>query len=628
MTELGDIKECRRLAEELGRLLEEAFACGLVPADPLAAVREDWRRLARWSDGVQDFLRGWDGLLEESEAKLPFAGRGKSRALCPGRQWLEGRQRLLRELPDVMEAARRRWIGDLRPDDWPGGRPHPQVVEVGEVVDPGTALKWAGPAPAGGAPVGRAQVLGASHRAAQPGSTELQARQARARQCAARVAEALVRHREQEENLDRVRHWLDQGELSAARKALAASTPAFADLDYERIGSQVAAAEKEVEQDAKEAEEALGAAESVEAAARSFRALPRLSDVKGAQRQQAALVALLETLEPKAARCPAGETQGRYRGLMTRLEQKQNSLSRDVLPRLRKWNAILACGWLAVFVAVGAFAKKSHDEAQRVAAAKAKAEAEAKAKAEAERVAAAKLTRLRAEGKPWVVEQIGLAMVALPAGHFQMGSQNGDSDERPVTEVALKEFWLAQTEVTQAQYRAVMGDSPSRFKGDLLPVENVSWEDAREFCAKLTQRERAAGRLPDGMAYTLPTEAQWEYACRAGSTGDYAGRLDDLGWYSSNSGSGTHPVAGKAPNAWGLYDMHGNVWEWCADLYGSLPGGQVQDPRGSSSGSYRVRRGGCWDDKAGDCRSAIRSGSRRFARGGDLGFRPALSSVP
>ena len=492
--------------------------------------------------------------------------------------------------------------------------PRMQVMEVGEVVDPGTALKWAGPTPSGGAPVGRAQVLGASYRAAQPGSTELQARQARARQCAARVAEALVRHREQEENLDRVRHWLEQGELSAARKALAASTPAFADLDYERIGSQVAAAEKEVEQDAKEAEEALGAAESVEAAARSFRALPRLSDVKGAQRQQAALAALLETLEPKAARCPAGETQGRYRGLMTRLEQKQNSLSRDVLPRLRKWNAILACGWLAVFVAVGAFAKRSHDEAQRVAAA-------------AERVAAAKLTRLRAEGKPWVVEQIGLAMVALPAGHFQMGSQNGDSDERPVTAVALKEFWLAQTEVTQAQYRAVMGKSPSSFKGDLLPVENVSWDNAREFCAKLTQRERAAGRLPVGMAYTLPTEAQWEYACRAGSTGDYAGRLDDLGWYLSNSGGGTHPVAGKAPNAWGLYDMHGNVWEWCADWYGSLPGGQVQDPRGPPSGSFRVGRGGGWLSVAGDCRSAFRGDSPDYRFDG-LGFRPALSSVP
>ena len=174
-----------------------------------------------------------------------------------------------------------------------------------------------------------------------------------------------------------------------------------------------------------------------------------------------------------------------------------------------------------------------------------------------------------------------------------------------------------------------MGSNPSQFKGSDRPVEHVSYDDALEFCRKLTARERAAGRLPSGYEYTLPTEAQWEYACCAGTSGDYAGSLDSMGWYDGNSGGQTHPVAQKQPNAWGLYDMHGNVWEWCRDWYaGSLPGGTVRDPVGPSSGSFRVRRGGSWSLAASICRSANRSRFGPGRRGISLGFRLALSSVP
>jgi formylglycine-generating enzyme required for sulfatase activity len=176
-----------------------------------------------------------------------------------------------------------------------------------------------------------------------------------------------------------------------------------------------------------------------------------------------------------------------------------------------------------------------------------------------------------------------------------------------------------------------MGANPSYFKnaGANAPVEGVSWDDAQEYCRKLTERERAAGRLPAGYEYSLPTEAQWEYACRAGTTGPYAGNgdLSSMGWYDDNSGSTTHPVGQKQANAWGLYDMHGNVWEWCHDWYGSYPGGAVTDPTGASSGSYRVGRGGSWNLDAGFCRSALRiilDPSNRFI---NLGFRLALRSV-
>lgn len=203
-------------------------------------------------------------------------------------------------------------------------------------------------------------------------------------------------------------------------------------------------------------------------------------------------------------------------------------------------------------------------------------------------------------------KDIGLEMIAVPAGSFSRG------DERGATYVG-KPFLLGKTEVTQAQWEAVMGNNPSSFKGADRPVERVSWDDAMAFCKKLTERERAAGRLPDGYEYTLPTEAQWEYACRAGTRGDYGGtgKLDDMGWYYGSSGRQTRPVAQKQANAWGFYDMHGNVREWCLD----------------KSGDNRIFRGGSWSYDADGCRSSYRDYDRPDSRYGSLGVRLALSSV-
>jgi formylglycine-generating enzyme required for sulfatase activity len=160
-----------------------------------------------------------------------------------------------------------------------------------------------------------------------------------------------------------------------------------------------------------------------------------------------------------------------------------------------------------------------------------------------------------------------------------------------------KGYWIGKYEVTQAQYQAIMGTNPSRFRGTDLPVEGVSWHNAMTFCDKLTAIEKATGRLPTGYKYTLPTEGQREYACRAGTTGDYnvdGVELSELAWYDANSGGTTHPVGQKKPNAWGLYDMHGNVFEWCLDWL--------------KVGEERVMRGGSWFHNANYCRSASRSG--------------------
>ena len=262
----------------------------------------------------------------------------------------------------------------------------------------------------------------------------------------------------------------------------------------------------------------------------------------------------------------------------------------------------------------------------KIAAAAAVAAAEAKkiaARAAAAAAAAAAEAKALALGRG--------EMVRIPPGSFVMGSpRGGGDDERPVTRVTLTTaFSLGKTQVTQRSWMAVMGSNPSAFKGESLPVERVSWDDAMEFCRKLTTLERSAGRLPSGYVYTLPTEAQWEYACRAGTTGDYAGEVQAMAWSAENSGDTTHVVATKQANAWGLHDMHGNVWEWCADWYADkLPGGSVSDFKGAASGSNRVNRGGSWGIDAADCRSAVRLGYSPGNRGGSLGFRLALSSVP
>jgi formylglycine-generating enzyme required for sulfatase activity len=201
-----------------------------------------------------------------------------------------------------------------------------------------------------------------------------------------------------------------------------------------------------------------------------------------------------------------------------------------------------------------------------------------------------------------------------------MGGTRSDETKHQVT--LAKPFWLGRTQVTQAQWEAVMGSNPSHFKGKDLPVEQVSWEDAAEFCKKLN----AKGLLPTGWRWTLPTEAQWECACRAGTIGEHAGALDAMAWCDSNSDSKTHPVGTKQANAWGLSDMHGNVWEWCADWYDNYPGDAATDPTGPSNGSDRVNRGGSWNSGGSFCRSAYRDGSLPGYRFRSAGFR--VAAVP
>jgi len=253
----------------------------------------------------------------------------------------------------------------------------------------------------------------------------------------------------------------------------------------------------------------------------------------------------------------------------------------------------------------------------------------------------------------------GMNMVPIPAGTFLMGSNAGPPDnvppyvtqpwERPVHQVTIsRPFWIGKYEVTQQEYQALMGTNPSYFKGAswpnsaTRPVEQVSWNDAVAFCAALTVQEAAANRLPSGYQYRLPTEAEWEYCCRAGTTTEFhygptlvCGQANFANSYHTNSycanpgGVQTAVVGGYVPNAWGLFDMHGNVYEWCLDCWdgsANYPSSPVIDPY-VTSGSVPTLRGGSWFSTARLCRSAIRDRYHASSQNRFIGFRVVLAPV-
>ena len=211
-------------------------------------------------------------------------------------------------------------------------------------------------------------------------------------------------------------------------------------------------------------------------------------------------------------------------------------------------------------------------------------------------------------------------MVRVDGGTFRMGS-NAYGDEQPVHQVTLSGYSIGETEVTQALWEAVMGSNPSKWKDSNLPVEQVSWEDCQEFITRLNQKT--------GRTFRLPTEAEWEFAARGGNKSKgfkYSGsnNIGEVAWYNGNSGNKTHTVKTKQPNELGIYDMSGNVYEWCQDWYGKYNRKSQTNPSSPSSGSYRVLRGGSWSNFAGLCRSSFRSDGAPAYRGSDLGFRLAL----
>jgi formylglycine-generating enzyme required for sulfatase activity len=242
-------------------------------------------------------------------------------------------------------------------------------------------------------------------------------------------------------------------------------------------------------------------------------------------------------------------------------------------------------------------------------------------------------------GDFFVVHGLDLEMKKINPGSFHMGTDDGPLNERPRHRVNItRPFWMGLYPVTQAQYEELTGDNPSNFNGPNLPVEKVSWTAAMEFCEELTENERAEGRIPEGYAYRLPTEAEWEYTCRAGSEEDFPIHFEHVAWFFKNSNEQSHEVGLKEPNGWGFFDMQGNVFEWCSD------GADFRDPNWyklntqltpeyrhdiinpfHKAGANRIAKGGCWllDDKV--ARPAARYINPPDSRYFVLGFRLCLA---
>jgi formylglycine-generating enzyme required for sulfatase activity len=238
-----------------------------------------------------------------------------------------------------------------------------------------------------------------------------------------------------------------------------------------------------------------------------------------------------------------------------------------------------------------------------------------------------------------VFQELLTSMARIEAGTFLMGSPESDPErgdnEFPQMQITFTNaYWISKYEVTQSEYTAIMGNNPSYFnEGGSLPVENVSWHESVAFCEKLTQKERQSGRLPEEYVYRLPTEAEWEYAARAGSTNRFS-YGDDIGyqkssnyaWTSQNSGNKTHAVGQKTPNSYGIFDMYGNVFEWCADNFALYPGGNFINYQGPQSGVDKVYRGGSWGNSPMESRSAARGGIEPSTKLNSFGFRYVIGA--
>lgn len=227
-------------------------------------------------------------------------------------------------------------------------------------------------------------------------------------------------------------------------------------------------------------------------------------------------------------------------------------------------------------------------------------------------------------GKAHVLTDIGLRMIAIPGGSFEREYSDEVSGRRGLARAEIDSFWMSRYEVTQGCYESLMGTNPSTFNGKNLPVEGVSWHDAERFCERLTGAARAAGRIPDGWEYRLPTELEWEYACLAQADSPATAALKEMAWFRNNADKSTHQVGTKQPNAWGLHDMHGNVNEWCLDWMGRVPFEQ-----GDSEGQRALRgcRGGSWLQAMEYCLPSMRIPMQWESANNIIGFRPVLARV-
>ncbi|MFM2166296.1 MAG: hypothetical protein RIS79_667 [Verrucomicrobiota bacterium] len=624
LSELSDIQAFRGLEESYRDDLEEAQKRGLVASDPVAEVRSDWLRLVSWSNRIQLALRAADNLGNNLDTLGPKpdkdSGKKKMTTEEGWRPSLSDLQQLkvaLEDAPKVLADAIEQGCRELQPGDWSSGRPYCELAEVADAMEWTEKLVLAeSPGAWAHGICPRERPLVASRLAVERSSSLIERRLRSLKDRLAYVVGLIQSHGQSAGTLEEVGRLTSSGQVESARQMMATVQAVFGDLDYSAKEQDLASCEKRLrtvrQEIAKLEELVLEKLDSARKTAIEVKRAPLLTRWISKRLMTKATLAVGESLVELSA-AVAKTANDRY----SKLVGEQMGF---------------------IYQLQGVLLKESDPESyfKQLSPILAKATAEAELRWKNPLVSYEKwfflrygLVSLIEAGVQVRVDDIPVRWI--PPGQFIMGSPLGEagqlSDEVQHQVVLTQGFFMSETECTQAQWEVIMGSNPSNFKGPNQPVETVNWVDAVQYCRKLTAKQRTEGIIPEGWEWRLPTEAEWEYAARAGTTGSRHGELDAIAWWSGNSAGKPHPVKQRGANGWGLNDMMGNVYEWCSDWYGDYPTRSVTDPTGASSGSCRVFRGGSWTDVAGFVRSAS-----RHARGpgmcfNNLGFRPALSSV-
>lgn len=622
LSELSDIQAFRGLEESFREALQESCARGIVPVDPVAVVRADWQRLAAWSNRIQLALLAADQLGEEldSPAVTATEEHGRKGKVSEDRKLnaagLQGLKSSLDQAPATLNRAMEQGRNEVWAQDWDGDYPYTELTEVAEAMEWEETLDLAEtPGPWAQGVALRARPLVASRFAVQVESAMTVLR-LKAFQTRAEHADRLLRqHQHHGATLAEVKNLIAAGQVVVAATAFQQLEPIFQDLDYRAVECELDGAKMQFKEKLQAVRRLAEVGEdllSLSREAGGFFGVPPFGLLKRcAVAIQAAETARADA-EMKRVSGRDIEQDRTLAEVTATLTRQLEEFRSGAVVRVRRWAWMVSMVWLAVTFAVPAgFQYQQVAQAREIAA----------------------MLGVRFPVVAGAPGRLGtIAVRWIPAGCFMMGSpstEEGRSSEEIQHEVALSRgFFLAETECTQGQWAEVMGNNPSHFKGEDRPLEQVSWDEAAEYCRKLTERQRRAGLLPEGWAWRLPTEAEWEYAARAGTMEPRHGELDAIAWHDGNSGGQSHAVKGKRANAWGLHDMIGNVWEWSSDGHWDYPSGTATDPTGPSSSSYRIFRGGGWGGVDRFCRSARRGKEAPGARYDYLGFRPAFSSIP
>jgi len=631
LNELGDIAALRSLDEEYFETLSKAKKCGKVPDDPLGIVYSDWQRLTSWSNNIQTVLLEIDGIAIEIDDHAV----SKSSSWQPSIHYLRNVESPLNNALQLLNKTIKEGRDRIRNEDWKNELPYPELFQIASV------LGWQSDLIISELPeknklytinksIERAvnfinnieqskRAFVSSRIAIIDNSPIIQFRILNITHRLKQLAELKNLHKKQQETISEIERLLDCGQLDDAAKSVCKLSDCFSDLDPTVVAAKVSTTKNQLQNLPNRILSIINSLDLFENKIKSQHFVPPFSLLKNHY-------TIIQDAEIAKNEIERNEVFQRYSNQDTVLCETMQSLG-DRLENVKiEWalnlrRATLNCsiawtGVLILFIAFVALLMKSHTET--------------KTKAQQAFLNKIGLKSITTAGNQVIIGRITARWIS--AGKFIIGSRNKSADVAqyytPHSVVLTRGFFVTETECTQDLWFSVMNENPSQNAGGDLPVENITWEAANIFCAKLTKKHQVEGVIPKDWVWRLPSEAEWEYAARSGDTvGETSGPLNSIAWYSENADSKTHPVGGKLANDWGLFDTLGNVREWCLDGFQEYPKTTMVDPINSPSSAGRVVRGGSIFQSDAGVNYSNREGYPEGEQSSDLGFRMVLTNV-